>query len=53
MYQVTRTFTGGALKGLVHTETTSVAMTEGLVVDRPCGGGSPYRVTKVVALPAS
>ena len=46
MYEVTRKFTGGALKGQTHTEITSVVFTVGQVVSRPIGG-SPYRVIRV------
>ena len=48
MYLVTREFTGGALKGLITTSATRVAMTEGAVVLKPCGGGSPYKILSVV-----
>ena len=46
MYEVTKKFTGGALKGQTHTEITSVVFTVGQVVSRPIGG-SPYRVIRV------
>jgi len=48
MYLVTREFTGGALKGLITTSATQVNMTEGAVVSKPCGGGSPYKILSVV-----
>ena len=47
MYLVTREFIGGSLKGLIQTSTTRVAMTEGAIVSKPCGGGSPYKVVSV------
>lgn len=46
-YRVTREFTGGNLEGLTHIETTSVKFAVGLVVDRPAGGGSPYKIVSV------
>lgn len=49
-YKVTREFTGGPLKGLVHTEITPVAMTEGREVKKPVGG-SPYKIIKVEKVP--
>ena len=48
MYVVTREFIGGALKGLIETSTSRVAMTEGAVVSKPVGGGSPYTIVSVV-----
>ena len=49
MYEVTREFTGGALKGQTHTEITSVVFTVGQVVSRPIGG-SPYQVIRVTEM---
>jgi hypothetical protein len=48
-YEVTREFIGGALKGLTHTEITTVGFKEGQVVDAPIGG-SPYRIISVKRL---
>ncbi len=52
MYQVTKHHTGGILKGLDTTETTSVAWKVGQVVKRAIGGGS-YKVVKVEMTDAS
>ena len=49
MYEVTREFTEGALKGQTHTEITSVVFTVGQVVSRPIGG-SPYQVIRVTEM---
>lgn len=45
MFNVTKKFTGGLLKGITSTETTSVKFPVGFVCKKPCGGGSPYVVT--------
>lgn len=46
LWNVTREFTGGLLKGQTHTEQTTVEFTVGFRCDRPVGG-SPYVITKV------
>lgn len=46
-YYVAREFIGGLLKGLSHTERTSVEFKVGFVCRKPCGGSSPYKVTAV------
>lgn len=45
-YKVTRKFTGGILKGLTHTEETTVKFSVGFRCDKPAGG-SPYIITEV------
>jgi len=46
MYEVTKQFTGGILKGLVVKEKTTVRMTKGDMVDNPIDGSS-YVVVEV------
>lgn len=46
-YEVTKTFTAGALAGLTITEVTSVEFAVGFRCENPIGGGSPYVVTSV------
>ena len=46
LYEVTREFTGGLLKGLTHTETTTVKFDVGFICEKPCGG-DPYRIISV------
>ena len=49
MYQITRLFTSGVLKGLTYTEVTSVHMPIGFECKKPIGG-SGYIITKVEVL---
>ena len=49
-YQITRLFTGGLLKGIEYTEVTSVFLPKGFSCEKPCGGGSPYKIIKVITL---
>lgn len=51
LYKVTRTFTGGTLKGITVTERTTASYQTGQTVDKPIGG-SPYRVDSVEPVPA-
>ena len=44
MFSVTKTFTGGLLKGITTTEVTSVKFPVGFICKKP-SGGSPYKVT--------
>lgn len=46
MFQVTKTFIGGALKGITIVEKTSVKYAVGFVCKKPIGG-SPYRIDAV------
>jgi len=48
MFLVTREFVSGTLKGLTHTEVTSVAWTVGTLVSKPVGG-SAYKIIRVEA----
>ena len=48
MFLVTREFVSGTLKGLTHTEVTSVAWTVGTLVSKPAGG-SAYKIICVEA----
>ena len=52
VYSVTKQFTGGLLKGITLNDITPVKFTEGMKVKKSYGCSSPYKVTKVVALPA-
>lgn len=47
MYEVTRKFTGGILKGLTYTEITAVSYPVGFVCKKPIGG-SPYVILTCV-----
>lgn len=49
LYRVTRLFTEGILKGLTHTEITSVFFHAGFTCETPIGG-SPYRIIIVETL---
>jgi len=48
-YRVTREFIGGGLKGLLHSEITTVRFPEGWVCEKPVGG-SPYRIVECVEI---
>lgn len=44
IYEVKRTFINGTLEGLSHTEGTPHYVEPGTVVEKPCEGGSGYRI---------
>ena len=46
MFLVTREFVSGMLKGLTHTEVTSVAWKVGTLVSKPVGG-SAYKIIRM------
>lgn len=46
MFLVTREFVSGPLKGLTHTEVTSVAWKVGTLVRKPIGG-SAYKIIRM------
>lgn len=46
-YKVTRLFTDGLLKGLTHTEVTSVHFDVGFACKKPIGGTDPYVIIAV------
>ena len=48
-YRVTREFIGGNLKGLQHSEITTVRFPEGWVCEKPVEG-SPYRIVECVEI---
>ena len=48
MFLVTKEFVSGMLKGLTHTEVTSVAWTVGRLVSKPVGGAA-YKIIRVEA----
>jgi hypothetical protein len=49
IYEITKTFTDGALKGITITERTTARFTVGQIVAKPIGG-SPYRIDGVRAV---
>ncbi len=51
-YRVTRLFIGGILKGLTHTDLTTVKFEVGFICNRPCAG-SPYRIIAVEKIEGS
>lgn len=46
-FEVTRRFFSGILKGLTHTEITTVAFKVGFRCAKPCGGTSGYEIVEV------
>jgi hypothetical protein len=47
MYQITKVFTGGILKGLTIQEKTSVKFAVGFECKKPIGGSS-YKITECI-----